>query len=90
MGKEELAAKYGTSKNLRSLVNAAIRAELLAGSEVIEALTTANELDLATRGIEGIDRHLIGSLLARLRAARELMAGEIARRYDLPPPPSTN
>jgi hypothetical protein len=44
MPKRELAAKYGTSKNLHQLINAAIRAELPGGHAALDALSQIRQL----------------------------------------------
>jgi hypothetical protein len=75
MPKSDLAAKYGASKNLRQLINAAIRAELPGGAAALDALYTARTA--AAESAIGED------CLTSVRQIIDAMADEIRRRYGL-------
>lgn len=79
MGTKELAAKYGKSKNSTQNVNAAIRAELVAGNEAVDALDTIRTLHEQS-GLEQTRRSL-----AAIRSVVDAMGDEIRKRYDMPP-----
>jgi hypothetical protein len=76
MSRLDLQAKYG-KKNVRRLLNAAIRAELPGGAEAIDAL------DELRRWQDRRDDESVQAALALLRRIIDAMALEIRRRYDL-------
>jgi len=77
MSKRDLAAKYGTSKNVTQLVNAAIRAELPGGAAALDALHQLRTRADHSRGHD--------DCLAAARAIVDAMADEIRKRYGLTP-----
>lgn len=75
MGIRELRERYGKSLKGRQAVNAAIRAELIAGNEVLDLLAILDaDRSLATEGKRALTLAI---------AAREALAREIADRYGL-------
>jgi len=81
MPTKDLREKYGTSRKQPQLINAAIRAELPGGDELLDVLERAHQI--AGRDERSAD--MIGPVLAGLRAAKAAMEAEIRRRYDMPP-----
>src|SRR5262245_16788329 len=84
MGKRDLGAKYGASKNTTQLINAAIRAECPGGNEAIDALRDLRTLH-DNRGLPDT-----AAALAAMRRVVDAMAAEIRRRYDMPPVASSD
>lgn len=87
MATKDLAAKYGKSKNSRQLLNAAIRAELVAGNEALDALTAADSLMLRLRDGRAppIVLDLAGETMSAVQAIAAAMRAEIRKRYGMPP-----
>jgi hypothetical protein len=87
MPTKDLAAKYGKSKNSKQLINAAIRAELTAGNEALDALTLADSLILRLRDGRAppIVLDLGEQTLAAVHGIAEAMRSEIRKRYGMPP-----
>jgi hypothetical protein len=79
MGKRELGAKYGSSKNTNQLINAAIRVECPGGNELLDLTDWLHKHPRMVDGREGQE------LLGLVRAIVDAMAAEIRRRYDMPP-----
>jgi len=80
---KDLRDKYGKNKNPRKAINAAIRAELVGGDDVLDCL---DRLDRTARRLK--ERDLAGQYEAQnaldsLRALRDLMSNIIADRYNL-------
>lgn len=71
MGIRELKERYGASLRTSQAFNRAIRAEIVGGKDLMDALKYAN------------NRQDLGELGECLRRVRAEMANEIARRYDL-------
>ena len=71
MGIRELKERYGASLRTSQAFNRAIRAEIVGGKDLMDALGYAN------------NRQDLGELGECLRRVRAEMANEIARRYDL-------
>lgn len=92
MSRQDLAAKYGTSKNSGKLINAAIRAELPGGTELLEFREWLFQNDGVLQN--GLGERTVSTLLARVEAMHVAMANEIRNRYgmtasdptDHPPP----
>jgi hypothetical protein len=74
MSKSDLAAKYGTSKSLNQLVNAAIRAEITGGNAALDALAQLRNGGNPHRPCADQVRRIV-----------DAMGDEIRRRYGLPP-----
>ncbi len=76
-----LRAKYGG--NPRDAINRAIRAELVGGDAVLDALGLVHHAHrkLLDRDLPGIAQAAIAA--DALQELRDLMVEEIARRYDL-------
>jgi len=81
MATKELGEKYGRNKKSAQLINAAIRAELPGGNELLDALERAHKI----AGRDERSAGMIGPVLSGLRAAKVAMEAEIRRRYDMPP-----
>lgn len=78
----DLREKYGKGKG-REVVNRAIRAELVGGDDCLDALQLMHRLTTRLK-----DRQIAGAADAQLaldavRRISEIMAAEIAKRYDL-------
>ena len=71
MGLRELKERYGASLRTSQAFNRAIRAEIVGGKDLMDALKYAN------------NRQDLGELGECLRRVRAEMANEIARRYQL-------
>jgi len=82
MSTKDLAAKYGTNKSSVQLINAAIRAELTAGNEFLDALEIAHK---AAGRKDDPAISSVGRVLSALRTVKAAMAAEIRRRYGMPP-----
>lgn len=76
MSARDLTAKYG-NKNRNNLINAAIRAELTAGPEALEALNELRMID------DREQTKSTGRAVEHARAIIDAMAAEIRRRYGL-------
>lgn len=78
-----LRAKYGGKP--RDAINRAIRAELIAGDAVLDALGLVHHAHqkLLQRDLPGIAQAAIAA--DALQGLRELLAAEIGRRYGLSP-----
>lgn len=83
MGIRDLKLKYG-GKNLknREAVNRAIRAELVAGDDVLDALESLHcaHRKLSQRNLPGTN--LADDAAETVAELREVMESEIRRRYD--------
>lgn len=77
MSARDLTAKYGG--NIAQAISRAVRAELLAGPEVLDALDAAHKSAVATRSPHA------EAALDLLRQAAQIMRAEIRSRYDMPP-----
>jgi hypothetical protein len=75
------------NKNSRQLINAAIRGELVAGNEALDALTVADSLILRLRDGRAppIVMDLAGQTLDAVQAIAAAMRAEIRQRYGMPP-----
>ena len=71
MGIRELKERYGVSLRASQAINRAIRAEIVGGNDLMDALKFAN------------NRKDLGELGECLRRIRAEMANEVARRYSL-------
>lgn len=71
MGLRELKERYGVSLRTSQAFNRAIRAEIVGGKDLMDALKYAN------------NRQDLGELGECLRRIRAEMANEVARRYGL-------
>jgi len=80
MATKELCDKYG--KNSALSINAAIRAELPGGSELLDALEIAHK---AAGRRDDPAAATVHRILESLRAAKAALEAEIRRRYDMPP-----
>lgn len=78
-----LRAKYGG--NPRDAINRAIRAELVGGDAVLDALGLVHHAHrkLLDRNLPGIEQAAIAA--DALQELRDVMAAEIGRRYGLDP-----
>lgn len=84
MGIRELREKYATNLKGRQAVNAAIRAELIGGNQMLDALSAIDAGESITRERpDTLARNEIVQALQLLRLGREAMANEIACRYGL-------
>ena len=77
----ELRAKYGRNLKGREAVNHAIRAELVAGDECLEALNLANQAARKLRNLPGTETAEMA--LTALQQLRDILSEEIAHRYGL-------
>lgn len=88
MGILELGQKYGR-QNSRQVVNAAIRAELPGGAEVVALMKKYGDLFVVAQTKPGAfsetEKSLVGQMLNDLQRVRDVMGDEIARRYGLKP-----
>ena len=83
MPTKELKAKYG--KGTQALaINAAIRAELPGGDQMLDALEVAHKA-AGREDLPGEARAAISRVLASLLDAKAALEAEIRRRYDMPP-----
>lgn len=80
MGTRELREKYGKS-TAEQAINAAIRAELPGGSELLDALEIAHK---AAGRKDDPAAATVGRILTALRGAKAAMEAEIRRRYGMP------
>jgi hypothetical protein len=80
MTTKDLQEKYG-KRNSAALINAAIRAELPGGSELLDALEIAHK---AAGRKDDPATATVGRVLVALRAAKRAMEAEIRRRYGMP------
>lgn len=83
MSVHDLRAKYGGKK--REAINRAIRAELIAGNEILDAMASLSNAGhkLRTRNLPGASE--CDQALETLHTARQYLRDEIIHRYDLPP-----
>jgi len=78
MSKQDLAAKYGTSKSSKQLVNAAIRAELPGGTEALDLYAHCRAMNERFHQPDTEKAyHLAADVVEALAAA-------IRQRYGLP------
>ncbi|MBQ8285865.1 MAG: hypothetical protein IJZ10_06145 [Thermoguttaceae bacterium] len=77
MSIKELKEKYGVRGSVGA-VNAAIRAEIPGGANVLDALTA---LHPALRRSNGRTRRDLEATFERLQSARAAMVDDVARRY---------
>lgn len=77
MGIKELKEKYGVRGSVGA-VNAAIRAEIPGGANVLDALTA---LHPALRRLSGRTRRDLEATFERLQSARAAMVDDVATRY---------
>jgi hypothetical protein len=80
MSTKELQAKYDKS-NADAAINAAIRAEIPGGSELLGALEVAHK---AAGRKDDPAAATVSRILTALRAAKAAMEAEIRRRYGIP------
>lgn len=86
MSIRDLRAVYGASLKGRAAVNAAIRAELVGGDDLLDAMERVDRLAarLRERGLAGAAE--AQAALDQLRACREVLSEVIAARYGLSGP----
>ena len=82
----ELSQKYGRQKG-RQVVNAAIRAELPCGNEILDGLKKYGDIFLAAQneqnGYTETEKRLAGQIFYDLQRFRDILGDAIARRYGL-------
>lgn len=79
MGMKELRAKYGDKKRTLA-INAAIRAEIPGGSELLDLVHLANHLHEVA---EDSERPKLGEVLSGLKRVKKSMFLEICKRYEI-------
>ena len=85
MSIRDLTQKYKRQK-ARQAVNAAIRAELPCGAEVLDLASKYERLRYRANGaFTAEELALIEAVCADLQRLRDAFGNEIARRYDLTP-----
>jgi hypothetical protein len=82
MAIRDLKEKYGRS-NAREALNAAVRAELIGGNEVLDALANLDQLHAKCKSYGLPQLHDASTALQAARRIADSMRDEIARRYDL-------
>ena len=84
MGMREIKAVYGRSLSSRSAVNAAIRAEMVGGDDLLDALERVDRLvqRLRDRQLAGVDE--AQAAMDRLQSLRDIMANIVIERYSQP------
>lgn len=80
MSTRDLQEKYGAA-NSKAAINAAIRAEIPGGGELLDALETAHK---AAGRNDDPAAATIGRVLTALLRAKGAMEAEIRRRYGIP------
>ena len=78
----ELREKYGKSK-VRQVFNAAIRAELVGGDDLLDAMPLVDRLTIRLKERDLAGQTEAQAALDALRDLREVMAAVIAKRWGL-------
>lgn len=80
MGLREMRLKYGDKKG-EQLINDAIRAEIVGGNEILDAVYLAPQIRASCKGLPS--EQLADKIFKLLVSARKKMVGEIVTRYQL-------
>lgn len=83
MGIKQLREKYGKNLKGRKALNAAVRAELIGGDDVLDALNIVNAAARAMKDRDFDGWQELEQAAQLLIEVADKMRAEIGRRYDL-------